>query len=84
MQDRIVPRLLTALAGTFVLLVLFVAYRARTFHYCVGYEERDQGRVVSSTEPCRADEKPMGWKSQGWHSKLKLAGSTTAKALGAN
>jgi hypothetical protein len=74
-------QVLAVIAGVFV-LVFFVSYRVRTFHYCAGFADR--ARVVSAEEPCSAEEQPLDWNVLGYVGKLKLAGSTVAKALGAN
>jgi hypothetical protein len=82
MQKRNITPVLAAIAG--VLVLLFVAYRARGFHYCVEEGERPQVRVVSSEEPCSPDEGRMELERLGLRSKLKLLGNIAAKALGAN
>jgi hypothetical protein len=76
-------------AGGLVLLLVFVSYRAQTFHYCVGSDERAQrARLADSKEPCRADERPTDWpglwRQEGLHSKLKMLVNTTSEAFGAN
>ena len=81
--------LLAVIAGTLVLLVVFVSYRAQTIHYCVGYDAREQrARVADGSEPCRADEVPEEWRGlwrrQGLRSKLKMLVNTTSEAFGAN
>ena len=81
--------LLAIIAGALVLIVVFVSYRAQTFHYCVGYDEREQrARVVDSSQPCRADEVPAEWpglwRQAGLRSKLKMLVNTTSEAFGAN
>ncbi len=83
MQKRNITPALAAIAGVSVLL-LFVAYRARAFHYCVGDGERPQVRVVSNDEPWSSDEGPMEWETLGLRSQLKLLGNIAAKAFGAN
>jgi hypothetical protein len=81
-------RQLAVIVGALVLLVTFVSYRAQTFHYCVGYGERAQGRMAASSEVCGPDEKSMEWRDQwreqGFGSKLKMLGSTAAAAFGAH
>ncbi len=77
------------IAGALVLLVVFVSYRAQTFHYCVGDGEREQrARVADSSEPCKADERPTEWRGlwrqAGLHAKLKMLVYTTSEAFGAN
>ena len=83
MEKRNVTPALAAIAAVLVLL-LFVAYRARAFHYCLEDGERPQVRVVTNDEPCSPDEGPMEWESLGLRSELKLLGMTAAKAFGAN
>jgi hypothetical protein len=83
MQKSNIAPALVAIVGVLVLL-LFVAYRARTFHYCVDDGERPQVRVKSNDEPCSPDEDPMEWKVLGLRAKFKLLGNTASKALGAN
>lgn len=72
-----------------MLLVAFVSYRARTFHYCVGYGERERSsRLADSNEPCSPHEEPMDWQNlwrmEGLRSKVKMLGTTTAEAFGLN
>jgi hypothetical protein len=82
-------RVLAVIAGTLVLLIAFVAYRARTFQYCVGYAERQpSSRLVDSNKPCSPQEEPMDWRDlwrvEGLRSKVKMLGRTTAEAFGLN
>ncbi len=81
--------LVVIIAGGLVLLPVFVSYRAHTFHYCVGSDERAQrARLAAGNEPCKADERPTDWqglwRQEGLHSKLKMLVSTTSEAFGAN
>ena len=77
-------RLLAIIAGTFVLLVLFVSHRAQTFHYCVD-ERAQSSRLTDSSEPCTADERPMEWRGlwveQGLRSKPKMLWTTISEAF---
>jgi hypothetical protein len=70
------------ITGMLVISGLFVSYRARAFHYCMGF--REQARVVSTDEPCSPDEQPLEWEVLGYASRVKLVGSTIVKAFGAN
>jgi hypothetical protein len=82
MKKRSIIQAVAAIVGVFVLaLPLFVAYRARAFHYCVDDGERPQVRVVSNDEPCSPDEGPIEWGRMGWQSKVKVLGNTAAKAF---
>ena len=73
---------LAVIAGILVFSLLFVSFRARAFHYCMGFQE--QARVVSSDEPCSSDEQPPEWRVLGYAARLKLAGSTIVKAFATN
>jgi hypothetical protein len=81
-------RQFAVIAGALVLLVVFVSYRAQTFHYCVGNGERAQGRMAAATEVCGPNEMSMEWrdqwKEQGFGSKLKMVVRTAAAAFGAH
>ena len=82
-------RLLTIIAGTLILVGVFVAWRAQNFHYCVQNSRRDQkSRFAGLSETCSPGEEPMGWhelwRVEGGRSKLKLLGQTTAEAFGLN
>ena len=82
-------RLLAVTAGVLFLLVVFVAYRARTFHYCVEYGARARiSRLADHAGTCGPDEQPMGWRDlwreQGLRSKVKMLGATTLEAFGIN
>jgi hypothetical protein len=77
-------RLFAVVAGVLLLTLLFVSYRARTFHYCAGIGDRPAARVADSAAPCRADEEPLEFRRLGWPGSLKLAAQATAKAFGAN
>ena len=70
------------LIAVLVLLLLFVGYRARTFHYCASTGDRPQARIVSGS--CAQDEEPLEWGRLGWPGRIKLAAATTAKAFGGN
>ena len=77
------------IAGAAVLLLVFVSYRAQTFRYCVANDEGAQrARLVDSSDPCKADERPTEWqglwRQAGLHSKLKMLVNTTAEAFGVN
>jgi hypothetical protein len=79
-------RLVTVIAGAVALLAVFVSWRARTFHYCVGNGERAQNsRLTDGNEPCAPNEQPMDWQDQwrerGLRSKLRMLGSTTVEAF---
>jgi hypothetical protein len=65
-----------------VVSLLFVSYRARAFHYCMGFREKT--RVVSVDEPCRADEQPLEWELLGYPARLKLVADTIVKSFGLN
>jgi hypothetical protein len=84
MPNRNGARLIGGLAGVFLLTLLFVSYRARTFSYCASTGDRPQARVAGRGESCGPDEEPLEWQRLGWPGKLKLAATATAKALGAN
>jgi hypothetical protein len=73
-----------ALAGILVLSIMFVSWRARTFHYCFGYGGRGAARVTSGAEPCAPDETPGDWRRAGWLGKIELVGTAAAKAFGGN
>jgi hypothetical protein len=78
-------RLLAIVAGTLLLLVVFVSFRAQTFHYCVD-ESVQSFRLSDSSEPCRADERPMEWRGlwreEGLRSKFRMLRTTVAEAFG--
>jgi hypothetical protein len=81
--------LVAIIAGGLALMLVFVSYRAQTFHYCVGSDERAQrARLAAGNEACRADERPTDWpglwRQEGLRSKLKMLVSTTSEAFGAN
>jgi hypothetical protein len=81
--------LVAIIAGTLMLLALFVSYRAQTFRYCVADDERAQrARLVDGSEPCKADERPTEWRGlwrqAGLRSKLKMLVNTTSESFGAN
>ena len=82
MRNRSITLMLAVVASMLAISLLFVSYRARAFHYCMGF--RQQARVVSFDEPCSPDEQPLDWQVLGYGSKLKLVGSTIVKAFGAN
>lgn len=84
MRNHSITLGLALIASVLLISLLFVSYRARTFHYCLGFRELAQARVVSSDEPCSPDEQPLEWEILGWASKLKLVGNTIVKAVGAN
>jgi hypothetical protein len=82
-------RLFAVTAGTLVLLAVFVAYRAQSFHYCVGSGERERkSRLAGPAETCSPDEQQMGWKDlwrvEGMRSKVKMPGRTTLEAFSLN
>ena len=85
MANQNPSRTLGLLAAAVLLIVLFVAYRARTFTYCVGFDDRSNGRAVPNAQSCGAGEREMervDWQRRGLRSKIKLAGSTVARAFG--
>ncbi|HEY1759059.1 MAG TPA: hypothetical protein VGG72_27050 [Bryobacteraceae bacterium] len=84
MKKRSIVPALAAIVGVLVLLSLFVAFRARTFHYCVEDGERPQVHVTGDDEPCGPDEGPIEWDSMGLPSRFRLLRDTAAKAFGAN
>jgi len=73
-------------AATVVVLFifLFIAYRARTFHYCASTGDRPEARITDGSEPCGPDQEPLEWRRVGWAGKIKLAAGAAAKVLGAN
>jgi len=73
-----------AVTAILVVLLLFVSYRARAFHYCFAFSERGQPRVLTADEPCNPDEQPLEWEILGGASKVRLVGNTIVKAFGAN
>jgi hypothetical protein len=82
-------RLLTITAATLILVAVFVAWRAQTFHYCVQNGRGEQkSRFTDNSDTCSPNEQPMGWhelwRVEGGRSKLKLLGRTTAEAFGLN
>jgi hypothetical protein len=83
MGNRNINQAFAVIACIFLLLV-FVSYRARSFHYCVGFKERAQARVGSADEPCSPEEQPLEWRILGLKSKLELVGNTIAKAFEGN
>jgi hypothetical protein len=68
----------------FLVMLLFVGYRARTFHYCAGTGDRPEARIVSGSQSCGRDEEPLKWRRLGWFGRMKLAANTAAKAFSAN
>lgn len=64
------------------LLVLFTAYRARSFHYCASLGNRPEARIASGSEPCGENEEPLYWGRLGWFGRAKLAARTVAKSFG--
>jgi hypothetical protein len=84
MRNHSITLGLALIASVLLISLLFVSYRARAFHYCVGFRELAQARVVSADEPCSPYEQPLEWEILGWASKLKLVGNTIVKAVGAN
>jgi hypothetical protein len=82
MRKHSVSLVLAVVAGILVFSSLFVSFRARAFHYCMGFQE--QPRVVSIDEPCSSDEQPLEWEVLGYAARVKLVGSTIVKAFGAN
>ena len=75
--------IMVTLTVALLLTLLFVGYRARTFHYCAGKGEF-RARVVAESQSCRQDEEPLAWRRLGWAGRIKLAASTAAKAFSAN
>lgn len=65
-------------------IVLFIGYRARTFHYCASISDRPEARIASSSEPCGADEEPLEWRRMGWWARMKLSANAAVEAFGAN
>ena len=69
-----------ALAGSlFILLIAFVAYRARTFNYCAGYEIRaPRFSIVSGDQACGAGEESAAlqnlWRRAGTFGKARIMG----------
>ncbi len=82
MRKHSVSLILAVVASLLAFSLLFVSFRARAFHYCMGFQE--QARVVSIDEPCSPDEQPLEWEVLGYAGKLKLVGSTIGRAFGAN
>jgi len=80
-------RLLAIIAGTLMLLVVFVSYRARTFRYCVD-ESAHSSRLADGREPCTADERLVEWRGlwqeEGLRSKPKMLWTTIIEAFGLN
>jgi hypothetical protein len=86
MQNQ-VARLVTVIAAAVILLVVFVSYRARTFHYCVGNNERSQtSHLADGNQPCSPDEQLMDWREKwsqlGWREKFRTLGTTAVEAFG--
>jgi len=77
-------RFFATLVGALLLTLVFVSYRARSFHYCAGTGDHPAVRVVDSATPCGSDEVPLEIRSVGWRGRLKLAAQTTARAFDAN
>jgi hypothetical protein len=73
------------ISAMFLLLVVFVTYRARTFHYCVEMGARPHSRLVGIDETCAPGEIPMEWqglwREMGMRSKLGMLVSTTVDAF---
>jgi hypothetical protein len=84
MPNRNGNRLMGAVAVMFLLALLLLSYRVRTFHYCAGLGDRPQARVAGSAESCGPDEEPLEFERLGWPGKIKLAARATAKAFGLN
>lgn len=66
-------------APLLVLLIAFVAYRARTFHYCAEYETRNSHfSIVSGDQVCGAGDEltPLQnlWRRAGTYGKVKMIG----------
>ena len=76
---------LTLAGGAVILLLIFIAYRARGFHYCAGNEERPHITVAAGSQECGPGEAPMElrtmWREQGLPSKIKMIGKTIARAF---
>jgi len=76
-----------ALAGALlVVLIVFVAYRARTFTYCAGYEARNSRfSIVGANQVCGAGEEPEAfpalWRREGLAAKFKTIGQTAVHAF---
>jgi hypothetical protein len=52
MPNRNGIRLIGTLTVALLLMLLFVGYKARTFHYCAGTGDRPEARIVGSAESC--------------------------------
>ena len=77
---------ISAVGSILVLLIAFVAYRARTFNYCAGYEARDSHfSIVAGDQVCGAAEQSMAfgnlWRAEGFPAKFKMIGQTVAHAF---
>jgi hypothetical protein len=53
MRKHSVSLVLAVVASILMFSLLFVSFRARAFHYCMGFQE--QPRVVSIDEPCSSE-----------------------------
>jgi len=76
---------LAALAGS-ILLIAFVIYRARTFHYCAGYETLSSHvSIISADQSCGAGEESAAfqalWRREGLRAKFKTTGQTIVHAF---
>lgn len=76
--------LIVTLTVALLLMLLFVGYRTRTFHYCASAGDRPEARVVGGSQSCGQDEEPLEWQRLGWPGRMKLAASAAAKAFSAN
>jgi len=72
------------LAAVLLLLLLFVGYRVRTFHYCVPVGGRPQARIVSGSETCGTNEEQLEWRRMGIPGRIRLAARTVGEAFGLN
>ena len=74
-----------ALAGS-ILLIAFVIYRARTFHYCAGYETLSSHvSIISADQSCGAGEESTAfstvWRAEGLPAKFKTIEQTVVHAF---
>ncbi len=74
-----------AITGILAILVLvaFVSYRARSFHYCVAGSGEAETIHISSG-PCPGDESTDGWRRAGLKAKGELIANTISRAFGVN
>jgi len=77
---------IAAAGAILAVLIAFVAYRARTFHYCAGYGSRNPHvNIVASDQSCGAGEESTAfrnvWQAEGLPAKAKMMRQTVVHAF---